>query len=76
LEARSRLERDAIVCCLSRLLDQVHDADWRQLYRESPEPSTVTSAMISTSTFPPMSIADTSAAVADADASLDDLSLI
>jgi hypothetical protein len=76
LEARSRLERDAIVCCLSRLLDQVHDTDWRQLYRESPEPSTVTSAMVSTSTFPPTSIADTSAAVADADASLDDLSLI
>lgn len=78
LEARSRLERDAIVCCLSRLLDQVHDVDWRQLYRESPEPSTVTSAMVSaaSSAFPFTSIADTSAAVADADASMDDLSLI
>jgi hypothetical protein len=77
LEARSRLERDAVVCCLSRLLDQVHDADWRQLYRESPEPSTVTTAVVSaTSTFPPTSIAETSAAVADPDASLDDLSLL
>lgn len=68
LQARSRLERDAIVCCLSRVLDEVHDVDWRQLYQESPEPSTVTSAL--QSTVPPSTV-NTSDAVARADSSIE-----
>jgi hypothetical protein len=81
LEARSGLERDAIVCCLSRLLDQVHrDGDWRRLYRESPEPSTVTSAVPSDALFPEpaasSTAANTSAAAADVlDTSLGDSTL-
>jgi hypothetical protein len=82
LEARSGLERDAIVCCLSRLLDQVHrDGDWRRLYRDSPEPSTVTSAVPSDAMFPQeaaasSTVANTSAAVADIlDTSLGDSTL-
>jgi hypothetical protein len=37
LQANSRLERDAIVCSLSYILDQVHGSmhDWRALYEES-----------------------------------------
>lgn len=41
LQANSKLERDAIVCCLSFVLDQVHE--WRGLYEDSPEPSTTQS---------------------------------
>jgi len=39
LQTNSRLERDALVCCLSMALDEVHTQDWRRLYEESPAPS-------------------------------------
>jgi hypothetical protein len=36
LQTNSRLERDALVACLSMVLDQVHQTgDWRRLYEES-----------------------------------------
>ena len=35
LQANSELERDALVCCLSMVLDQIHERDWRTLYEES-----------------------------------------
>lgn len=41
LQANSRLERDALVSCFSMVLDQIHTQDWRSLYADSPETSTV-----------------------------------
>lgn len=35
LSCHSKLERDAIVSCLSYYLDQVHENDWRILYEET-----------------------------------------
>jgi len=50
LQANSRLERDALVCCLSLILDRVHpQQDWRHLYESSPEPSLATSGNVSSS---------------------------
>ena len=42
LQANSRLERDALVSCFSMVLDQVHTTqDWRSLYADSPDTSTI-----------------------------------
>ena len=41
LQANSRLERDALVSCFSMVLDEVHSQDWRTLYAESPDTSSV-----------------------------------
>ena len=48
LQAHSRLERDALVCCFSMVLDHVHGShqDWRSLYAESPDTSTVGSGFV------------------------------
>lgn len=40
LQTNSQLERDALVCCLSIMLDKVHTTqDWRAMYQQTPEPS-------------------------------------
>ena len=39
LQTNSKLERDALVCSLSFVLDQVHTQNWRRLHDESPAPS-------------------------------------
>ncbi|GAX09536.1 hypothetical protein FisN_16Lh229 [Fistulifera solaris] len=67
LQTNSRLERDALVSCLSEELDRVHNGgDWRALYQQSSEanfaPSQVTSggflSEIESDNFPNMSTAD------------------
>lgn len=59
LQTNSKLERDALVCCLSMALDEVHSQDWRRLYEENPEASEYLSLVnltgisnISSSAFP------------------------
>jgi hypothetical protein len=44
LQANSKLERDSLVSCMSMILDDVHDEDWRALYQASPEPSLANSS--------------------------------
>ena len=67
LQTNSKLERDALVSCLSEELDRVHNgADWRAMYQQSSEanfaPSQVTSggflSEIDSDTFPSMTAAD------------------
>jgi hypothetical protein len=51
LQANSQLERDALVSCLCMVLDKTHtNHDWRQLYNQSPEPSTCFSTVSHIST--------------------------
>lgn len=45
LECQSRLERDALVSCLSLLMDQVHNSDWRALYETVPPSETAPSSI-------------------------------
>jgi hypothetical protein len=48
LQTNSMLERDALVCCFSVLLDKVHqDRDWRALYEEGSSVFTGTEVMMS-----------------------------
>lgn len=67
LQTNSKLERDALVSCLSEELDRVHNGgDWRALYQQSSEanyaPSQVTSggflSEIDSENFPSMTAAD------------------
>lgn len=67
LQAHSKLERDALVSCLSEELDRVHQGgDWRAMYQQSSEanfaPSQVTSggflSEIDSDHFPSMTAAD------------------
>jgi hypothetical protein len=55
LQTNSRLERDALVACLSMVLDQVHQThEWRRLYEES---TIVGASMTASSTAYPESSA-------------------
>jgi hypothetical protein len=48
LQASSKLERDALVSCFSMILDDVHaNANWRELYEASPDPSLANSSVAS-----------------------------
>jgi hypothetical protein len=47
LQTNSKLERDATVCCLSMILDQVHETDWRRIHGASPPASELMSVNLS-----------------------------